>query len=59
MEIRKRVRRRSEMGDEENGVEGQTNRKWGKKYSFTYVTDPIIMKSIETGAHEDFDGGHC
>lgn len=47
------------MGDEENGVEGQTNRKWGKKYSFTYVTDPIIMKSIETGAHEDFDGGHC
>lgn len=48
----KRVRRRSEIGDEEDGVERQTNREREKKYLFICITDPVIMKSIETGACE-------
>lgn len=29
-----------------------------KKYSLICVTDPVSIKSVESGADEDFDAGH-
>ena len=44
---------------DKNRIEERDENKKERKYLFICVTDPVSIKSIESGADEDFDAGRC